>query len=167
MGVEWERKGGNILLEAMQIVRREFPDALLDVVGCDGPNNIPGVRFRGRVPRNEVSSYLMANDIMCLPSFAEPSAAALVEASAYGLPVVSTKVGGTPERVMDGVTGLLVEPGNVSDLSEALLGLMRDPELSRRFGISGRDQVVKRFTWSAVASKIKRRIKKELDARPV
>ena len=167
LGVEWERKGGNLLLEAMQIVRREIPDAQLEVVGCDGPNNIPGVRFRGRVPRSEVASYIIANDIMCLPSFAEPSAVALVEASAYGLPVVSTRVGGTPERVIDGETGLLVEPGNVTDLAEALLALMRDPQMARRFGISGRNQVLKRFTWSAVASKITHRIKKELDARPV
>ena len=162
LGIEWERKGGPVLLEAMETVRREFHEAVLQVVGCGSPGkDVPGVIFHGRVPRENVAQYLIQADIMCLPSLTEPSAVALSEAAGCGLPVVSTRVGGTPERVIDGKTGLLVEPGDADNLASALVALIRDPEKARRFGRAGRELAVKKYTWSAVSEKIMHRIKLE------
>jgi starch synthase len=93
-------------------------------------------------------------DIFCLPSIAEPSAAVLIEASGFGLPVVATRVGGSPERVLEGETGLLVEHSNVEALCGAIQFLIKNPEAARKMGIAGRERVLRDFTWSAVAAKI-------------
>jgi glycosyltransferase involved in cell wall biosynthesis len=162
LGVEWDRKGGPVLLEAMKTVRQEFPDAVLEVVGCASLGwDLPGVVFRGRIPGEEVATRLLQADIMCLPSLSEPSAVAISEAAGYGLPVVSTRVGGTPERVIHGETGLLVEPNEADSLASALLEVMRDPAGARRFGRAGRQLVLEKYTWRAVAEKIINRIRRE------
>ena len=162
VGIEWERKGGPLLLEALQIVKATFPDATLDVVGCDPGVSAPGVRCHGRILRQDVGAHLMEADIFCLPSFAEPSAAALIEASGFALPVVATRVGGTPERVREGETGFLVEPGDAHALAAALLKLMQDPALARRMGTAGRQRVLEEFSWAATARRIAERITDEL-----
>jgi len=162
VGVEWGRKGGPLLLEALRIVRGTFPDATLDVVGCDPGVSDTGVRCHGRIPHQHVGTHLLEADIFCLPSFAEPSAAALIEASAFALPVVSTRVGGTPERVREGETGFLVEPGDAHALAAALLKLMQDPALARLMGTAGRQRVLAEFSWAATARRIADRISAEL-----
>jgi len=163
LGIEWERKGGPVLLEAMKKVRREFPDAVLEVVGYgSSADNRHGISFRGRIPREEVPACLLQADIMCLPSYFEPSAVALSEAAGYGLPVVSTRVGGTPERVIHGQTGILVQPGDATELASALLDLMRNPAKANLMGQSGRELVLKNHVWPAVAEKIINRIEREL-----
>ena len=162
VGVEWERKGGPVLIEAMQEVRKIFPDATLDVIGCDPGISFEWMHSHGRIPREQVGGHLRNADIFCLPSLAEPSAVALVEASGYGLPVVATRVGGTPERVRHDETGLLVKPGNAPALAEALLSIMKNPEKSRDMGLAGRRWAIEEFTWKATARKIAARIEQEL-----
>jgi len=162
VGVEWERKGGPVLLDAFAKVRKRFPDAHLDIVGCSPAVSAEGVRIHGRVERNLMPSFLEKADIFCLPSLAEPSAVALVEASAFELPVVATRVGGTPERLMDGTTGILVEPGDVHGLFNALVRLMEDERLVREMGVHGREFALREFTWTAVAEKMAKRLCEEL-----
>ena len=162
VGVEWQRKGGPTLLEALKIVTATFPDATLDIVGCDPGVSVSGVQCYGRISREGVGAHLMEADIFCLPSFAEPSASALVEAAGFALPVVATRVGGTPERVQEGETGLLVEPGDVQGLAAALLKLMHDPTLAKRMGAAGRQRVLAEFSWAATARRIADRISAEL-----
>jgi glycosyltransferase involved in cell wall biosynthesis len=76
-----------------------------------------------------------------------------LEAMASGTPVVASRLGGLPEVVLEGVTGFLVEPGNVDELRERLSEVLRDPDLAARLGRNGRDLVVERFTWRACAEK--------------
>ena len=71
---------------------------------------------------------------------------AVLEAMAAGLPVVATAVGGTPEVVVDGVTGLLVPPRDPHALAEAILRLLRDPDLRKRMGGAGRERVAAHFS---------------------
>lgn len=162
VGVEWERKGGPVLLEAFSEVQKRFPDATLDVVGCRPPVSAAGLTIHGRVERAQIASFLKEADIFCLPSLAEPSAAALVEASAFGLPVVATRVGGTPERLIDGETGILVEPSDAIGLAAALCRLMNDARLAREMGARGREFALREFTWEAVAEKMAKRLRDEL-----
>lgn len=162
LGVEWERKGGPVLFEAFKSIRQSFPDASLDIVGCSPAVEFPGIAIHGRVNSDAVPALLMKADIFCLPSLAEPSAAALAEASVYALPVVATRVGGTPERVIDGSTGLLVPPSNAKALADALSRLMQDGACARQMGECGRELILREFTWSAVADKILRRLREEV-----
>jgi glycosyltransferase involved in cell wall biosynthesis len=73
------------------------------------------------------------------------------EAMACGLPVVATTGGALPEVVEDGVTGILVPPGDAPALAEAMRTLMGDAELRRRMGQAGRERVLEKFSWRKAA----------------
>lgn len=163
VGVDWERKGGPDLVEAFQRVAPEFPDAELHIVGCRPAVNLPRVVIHGRVPSEEVITHLEAASLFAMPSRVEPAAVALVEASAYGLPVVSTAVGGNTERVLDGETGFLAEAGNISQLADALRKLLGDAALRERLGLRGREYALQHFTWPAVCDKIAQRIRETVE----
>jgi glycosyltransferase involved in cell wall biosynthesis len=71
---------------------------------------------------------------------------------AAGLPVVSTRNGGLPEVIEDGVTGLLVEPADADGLTVAIARLLDDPELRRRYGDAGRQRAAERFGWDRITA---------------
>ena len=89
-----------------------------------------------------------------LPSEYEAFGLVLLESLAAGTPVVASRVGGIPEVVEDGKAGLLVPPKSPAALAEALGRLWTDPELARRLGTYGRDTVVPRFSWDALADRL-------------
>ncbi len=146
-------KGLTVLLEA---VERLLGDGVaLDLtVGGGGPQRRDYERlaerrglgevvtFLGPVDHAEVPALLRGHDVFCLPSFAEGVPIVLMEAMASVLPVVTTSIAGIPELVDHGVAGLLVPPGNVTALSDALGSLARSPEMRARMGASGRSHVV-------------------------
>jgi starch synthase len=76
-----------------------------------------------------------------------------IEAMASGTPVVASSLGGLPEVVEHGVTGFLVEPGNVADLRERLAQILGDPPLAERLGRNARERFFERFTWEACAGR--------------
>jgi len=83
--------------------------------------------------------------LFVLPSRSEGISLTLLEAMACGLPIVATRVGGTPEVVLDGETGLLVPPGDPVALAQAILRIGRDPERGLRMGQAGRGRVEQQF----------------------
>jgi glycosyltransferase involved in cell wall biosynthesis len=101
------------------------------------------VRFLGVV--RDIPGLLGRAGLFILPSLNEGISLTLLEAMAVGLPVVATRVGGTPEAVEDGVTGLLVPAGDPEALAAAILRLRRDPVLARRLGEAGRRRVEQHF----------------------
>ncbi len=102
------------------------------------------VHFTGR--QDDVRSWLAAMDVFVLSSDWEGMPNAVLEAMAVGLPVVATAVGGTPEVVVDGETGLLVPPRDPAALAQAIERLLCDPSLRRRMGEAGRKRVESHFT---------------------
>jgi len=96
--------------------------------------------------RSDVPEILAASDIFVLSTNWEGLPRSIIEAMMAGLPVVATRVGGVPELVEDGVTGLLVPPKDPDALAEALQKLIADPELRRRMGEAGREKALKEFT---------------------
>ncbi len=87
------------------------------------------MRFAGAVGHDEILPMLRAADIFCLPSFSEGVPVVLMEAMAHSVPVVTTQIMGIPELVENERTGLLVAPGRVDVLVDALARLVADPEL--------------------------------------
>jgi len=140
------------MLRAMRSVLRERPDAALVVAG-DGPERVPlealpgelglpaeRVRFLG--VRHDVPALMQAADGFVLSSAWEGLPMVLLEAAASRLPVVATAVGGNPELVQDGRTGLLVPPREPAALASAMLGLMAVPAEERAaWGEAGRRHV--------------------------
>ena len=108
--------------------------------------------FVGSVPHDRIPEYLRRFSIYVAPSVHEESfGVAVLEASACGVPVVASKVGGLPEVVQDGVTGLLVPPADHVALADALEGLLKNRTLRRQMGEQGRQFVHASYAWDTTA----------------
>jgi glycosyltransferase involved in cell wall biosynthesis len=162
VGVEWERKGGPVLLEAFRLLRREHPEARLTIVGCSPPISEPGVHIEGRVPLTEVPKYYRSASVFCLPTLNEPFGVVFLEAASFGLPVVATRIGAIPEIVMDGKSGYLVEPQNAAELATRLGDLLRDPRRAEQFGAYGREWVSRRYSWDEAGHRLSSHIKRAI-----
>jgi sugar transferase (PEP-CTERM/EpsH1 system associated) len=150
-----EPKGYTYLLDAVVNLRSQLPDVKALLVG-DGVLRRPmeekaealglsdAVIFTGI--RRDVPEILTLLDVFVLPSLWEGLPIALLEAMAAGLPVVATRVGGVPEVVVDGVTGLLVPPRDPEALSKAILKLLQNSDLRQKMGRSGRERVREHFS---------------------
>jgi glycosyltransferase involved in cell wall biosynthesis len=106
-------------------------------------------------PHDQLASYYALADVYTMPSTGpEPFSLTVPEAMGSGLPVVGTAHGGTVEIVEDGVTGLLVRPGEEKALAAALVRLCRDPALAAAMGARARALVTERFTWRSQALRL-------------
>ena len=162
-------KGLLELLEAFAAVVKEAPDAHLVLVGEDGGMR-SAVEARSRslgvngrlhaVGHLEDERWITAAyreaRLTVLPSEYEAFGLVLLESLAQGTPVVASRVGGIPEVIEDGRSGLLVPPKSPADLATAIRRLWNDPALARRLGEYGRTEVVPRFTWEALADRLDR-----------
>jgi glycosyltransferase involved in cell wall biosynthesis len=104
------------------------------------------VIFTGQ--RQDVADILREVDIVVHPSLTEGLSNVILEAMSAGLPVVATRVGGSPELVQDGQTGLLIPPKDEVALSRAIAFLLDDPQTARRFGQAGRERIIREFSIS-------------------
>lgn len=109
------------------------------------------VTFTGRV--ENVAAYLQASDIFVFPTLDEALGMSAVEAQACGLPAVASRTGGVPDIIEDGVTGILVPPGEVVPLTEGLRTLLVDPEVRRRLGAAARQRTEERFALSTTVTR--------------
>jgi glycosyltransferase involved in cell wall biosynthesis len=104
--------------------------------------------------RNDIAAMLGELDVVALSSRNEGTPVALIEALAAGVPVVATRVGGVADVVDDGVTGYLVSPGDPASLSRAIVRLLDEPSLGRRFGAEGRARMIARFSLARLVDEI-------------
>ena len=114
------------------------------------------IDFRGDVPHDQVPAVLNELDVFVMPSRSEGFGVAALEASAMHLPVVASRVHGIPDVVSDGATGLLVPPGDVSALADAIRRLVADAELRGTMGRAGRAFVEQRYRWEDNVAQMER-----------
>lgn len=155
-------KDQETLLRAARIVCDAVPDFQLDLIG-DGPKRADlealqsslglGDRVRFSGFHDDVQRVLAESDLFVLSSVSEGLALTVLEAMAAGLPVVATEVGGNPEIVANGETGLLVPARSPVKLATAIVELIRDPDRARRLGAAGRRRVEVEFDLRRVSSR--------------
>ncbi len=153
------RKGHRFLLQALPAILAKHPDTRVLFVG-EGAEDAAlhvevartglqdSVTFLGY--RNDIGDILRACDVLVHPATMEGFANVAMQAMASGIPVVSSAVGGMPESVRDGITGLLVPPCDPPALAAALLRLLDDPPLRARLGEQGRRIVEQEFNTDAM-----------------
>jgi glycosyltransferase involved in cell wall biosynthesis len=169
-------KGLSLLFEAIARLRGRKLDVRASIVG-DGParEGFEGsarrlglsdhVRFLGAVGQDDLTGLYARADVFCLPSFAEGIPVVAMEAMAMELPVVTTRIMGIPELVEDGVHGLLVPPGRVDRLTDALERLIRSPDERRRMGRAARWKVEQDYDVARSAVRMRQVLEDELGLR--
>ncbi len=158
-----EEKGFDLLLAAMPAICREHPGARLWIVG-GGPQQphlaqqvhhlglARSVGFAGIVA--DVRPWLAGLSVLLVPSRREGLPTVIIEAMAMGVPIVASRVGGIPEAVVDGVTGVLVDPEDPAALARAATAVLADREWGRRLGRAGQDRAVRHFGRDAMLGQV-------------
>lgn len=153
-------KGLEYFLEAAAALKPRYPQARFLLVGETSPHDrqyltelkdlaaaygvADRVIFTGL--RSDVPALLGAADVAVMPSLNEALSNVLLESMAAAAPLVATRVGGTPEAVIDGQTGLLIEPGDAGAITRAVARLLDDRELATRLGGAARHLIATRFS---------------------
>ncbi len=149
-----EQKGIPYALEAMRRIRSDFPRAHLVIAG-DGEQASELRRLASRLGiadrvhwlgwRADAADLMAALDVFLLPSLREGFGLVLLEAMSRRLPIVASHVGAIPEIVIDGETGILVEPRNVDELAKAMTRLLNDRALRKYMGLLGAARLEEHF----------------------
>ena len=170
LGVEWERKGGQIALDAIKILRdRNYP-VKLQVVGCIPPvkeaeamNVIPFLNKNNPEEARQIFNFLQNSHFMFMPTRADCTPISFCEAASYGLPVISTDTGGVAAVVEPGETGILL-PLNASaeQYADEIEILIQNPEQIRALSQNAREKYEKELNWSVWGEKMSKIIVKFL-----
>lgn len=161
--IKWVRKGQEVLIKAAAILSDRFPEARYAVVGSVWPGNedhlvrlhelIREKKLEGKIiftgDVEEPRDIYAAFDITVVPSvLPEPFGRVVMESMAVGTPVIGSRCGGIPEQIVDGLTGLLFDPGHEEGLASALAQLMADKGRRLRMGEESRRYIRYRFVDS-------------------
>jgi phosphatidylinositol alpha-1,6-mannosyltransferase len=166
-------KGHDVLIEALSIVRERVPDVQWVVIGEGSlrgeleamarDRGVAGVaRFLGGVDLEERNRWLRSADVFAMPSrlpgegrAGEGFGIVYLEAGTYGKPVVAGNVAGAVDAVVDGETGLLVDPASPTEVAAAITRLLLEPQLARRMGAAGAAHA-SGFAWPLIAERVQR-----------
>jgi glycosyltransferase involved in cell wall biosynthesis len=153
-------KGLETYLEAASVLRLSHPDARFLIIGETAPADSAYLEVLTRLAtalgiadrvmftgiRSDVPALLSSVDVSVMPSLNEALSNVLLESMAAGAPTVATRVGGTPEALVDNVTGLLVSPGDATGLAAAIARLLDDRSLAARLGETARQVIADHFS---------------------
>ena len=165
LGKLMEAKGIFDLLEAFALLSRTNRAISLTLAGNGAVERVrewartrnlqDRIEVPGWVEGEEKDRLLRAADVVVLPSYKEGLPVAVIEAMAYGLPVIAAAVGGIPEMVVENETGLLVKPRDVNGLVEAMRRLASDPQMRHRFGFAARKKAEDSYSLPSVCARLK------------
>lgn len=175
------RKGQDMVIRALSVVKKEFPNIVYVIVGegrfrkrfgelAEEFGVSGSVIFTGGISHDEIIDYLDMSDVFIMPSRewdnkVEGLPNALLEASARARPVIAGKAGGSAEAVRDGVTGILVDPESVTEIAEAVMSLLKDSVKAGHLGENGRKMIEEFHTESGMIKKYVDVLKGALDGR--
>jgi glycosyltransferase involved in cell wall biosynthesis len=167
--IKFRRKGQEVFVNAAYLLKDRFPDVRFLCIGSPFPDNQSHLEkllnlihernledyviYTGDV--EDVKAAISALDVLVLSSAQpEPFAGVVIEAMALSRPVIATRIGGSIEQVEDGITGYLVEPGDVESMAVGLEKLLEDPGRRRLFGENGRVHFLEQFEFEPFYQKI-------------
>jgi glycosyltransferase involved in cell wall biosynthesis len=155
VGRDYRRKGGDVLVEAFRLVRQRLPNARLVLVGPSMSFSEPGIESLGNVvDRDTLAGLYRRAGVFCLPTRYDAHPHVLPEAMSHALPCVGTRVGGIPEIIVDGETGVLVPPDDSSALADALVRILEQPDYAASLGAAGRRRVETELNWDKVVERM-------------
>jgi len=170
LGKDASQKGVDVLIRSIPYVLAKCPGVLFVFVGggqteskyrkaCIQRGLSENVRFTGTVPDDRLSMFYAAANCHVLPSISRTEGFGLVllEAMSFGCPVVTTKIVGGAEVVSELQAGIVVDPGDMRALADAILTLLRNDQMAERLGHNGK-RVVKRYNWKEVAKQVEKLI---------
>ncbi len=167
-----KRKGHDMVIKALPRIIKQVPEAIYLIVG-DGPmkselqklvyqNNLgERVKFLGKVSDQELNIYYQICDVFIMPSRqldngdVEGFGTVFLEANLFGKPVIGGRSGGIPEAIINGQTGLLVNPLDIEDIAAATTKLLLDEAYAAKLGTQGLERVENEFDWFSQTQKIK------------
>lgn len=152
-----KRKGIEILLQSISIVKKRFPKIVLKVVGTGSQKYLKylkeltkqlnidkSVVWLGSQNAEQIAEHLSKSTIFVLPTFIDNSPNSLAEAMAVGIPSIASRVGGVPSMINDGVDGILVESGNIEELANKIITLLENKEMQIKISKNAKATAIKR-----------------------
>lgn len=168
VGIDFERKGGPLILEAFRKVRAQMPKARLVLVGCEIALDEPGVEVVGKISKDApggkerlLKLYSEAS-VFCMMSHFEPFGIVVIEAQNSYVPCVLPNRFAFPEMIRDNETGRLINKYDPNRLAEVLGGLLSSPPKLEKMGRAAHAFVHEHWTWDAAAERIEKRIIEDL-----
>ena len=160
------KNGVGDLIEAVAILKKQIPNIKLLVLGNGELKNkldsqiknlgLEGeVKMLGEIAPEKVPQYLAQADVFVRPSLSEGLGNAFLEAMAAGLPVIGTSVGGIPDFLKDGETGLFCKVGNPEDLADKIISILTDDELRNKIINNGKVLIAEQYNWDIIADKFR------------
>jgi len=167
VGRLYHRKGLEILLRSIPPVIQQFRDVKFAISGTGFKKKEESLRdlakeleiedyvtFLGYVPDEKLPDLYSGSDIFVLPAIYENFPFAILEAQATALPVISTKVGGIPEFLINNENGFLIDPGDPAQLTQRILTLLQDSKLAKKMGSQGRKLIEEKFAWRLITNQV-------------
>jgi len=165
------RKGHDLVIQALPYLIKKIPDIIYLIIG-QGPNRLAleelvnknnlrdYVKFLSEVPSETLPALYQVSNVLVMPSRqigpdVEGFGIVYLEANLFSKPVIGGRSGGISEAVIDGKTGLLVNPNSVEDLTEAINKILTNPSYAERLGMQGMERVINQFDWKVQTEKIK------------
>jgi len=149
-------KGGEVLLEAFPLVRKEIPDARLLIVGQDLNFTMSGVECIGFIDKNipggeeKLRDLYRAASVLVMPSFNEAAGNVFLEAMTHKLPCIGANCCAMPEIIGENNCGFVIEPGNSKELAEKICMLLKDEILMREMGQNGFNTIKTEYSLEKV-----------------
>lgn len=159
IGKDWERKGGPLLVDAFNTLRRERPEATLTIVGCEPDVARPGIEVLGFLAKDspadsaQLDQALRRATVFAMPSHWESTGIVYMEAATYGLPLVML-TGQGREDLFPAAVAVALEDPSPAELARSLLRLAADPDAMAAMGAAGRALVHERYRLPVVADQI-------------
>jgi len=165
------RKGIDMVIKSMPLILRKHADVLYLIAGggkdlerltsiANEYNCSSHVRFEGEFDQKLIANYYCSANVFIMASREtvdegfEGFGIVFGEAAHYGIPVIGGKSGGIPDAIIDGVTGILVNPEDRDEIASAIIRILESPEYGEKLGLAGKKRTERELTWNNVVKKI-------------